>query len=151
MSATAPTSSTARGSRPTHGPRAIIATVVAGVITLTAVIGIGWIASASRRAASSAEDLDPYQSPVSDWTAGAAQSWQAQIGGGAEVFSVGERILALTRKTERDSAATLTAYTLEDSGLSEAWTTTVDLSQGTIAQKRSHNEEIGRASCRERV
>ena len=134
MSATAPTSSTARGSRPTHGPRAIIATVVAGVITLTAVIGIGWIASASRRAASSAEDLDPYQSPVSDWTAGAAQSWQAQIGGGAEVFSVGERILALTRKTERDSAATLTAYTLEDSGLSEAWTTTVDLSQGTLAQ-----------------
>ena len=136
MSATAPTSSTARGSRPTHGPRAIIAAVVAGVITLTAVIGIGWIASASRRAASSAEDLDPYQSPVSDWTAGAAQSWQAQIGGGAEVFSVGERILALTRKTERDSAATLTAYTLEDSGLSEAWTTTVDLSQGTIPQKR---------------
>ena len=136
MSATAPTSSTARGSRPTHGPRAIIAAVVAGVITLTAIIGIGWIASASRRAASSAEDLDPYQSPVSDWTAGAAQSWQAQIGGGAEVFSVGERILALTRKTERDSAATLTAYTLEDSGLSEAWTTTVDLSQGTIPQKR---------------
>ena len=136
MSATAPTSSTARGSRPTHGPRAIIAAVVAGVITLTAVIGIGWIASASRRAASSAEDLDPYQSPVSDWTAGAAQSWQAQIGGGAEVFSVGERILALTRKTERDSAATLTAYTLEDSGLSEAWTTTVDLSQGTIPQER---------------
>ena len=136
MSATAPTSSTARGSRPTHGPRAIIATVVAGVITLTAVIGIGWIASASRRAASSAEDLDPYQSPVSDWTAGAAQSWQTQIGGGAEIFSTSSHILALTRKTARDSAATLTAYTLEDSGLSEAWTTTVDLSQGTIPQKR---------------
>ena len=136
MSATAPTSSTARGSRPTHGPRAIIAAVVAGVITLTAVIGIGWIASASRRAASSAEDLDPYQSPVSDWTAGAAQSWQTQIGGGAEVFSTSSHILALTRKTARDSAATLTAYALGDDGMSEAWTTTVDLSQGTLAQDR---------------
>ena len=135
MSATAPTSSTARGSRPTHGPRAIIAAVVAGVITLTAVIGIGWIVSAPRRAISGAENLQGLF-PVSGWTAGAAQSWQAQIGGGAEVFSVGERILALTRKTERDSAATLTAYTLEDSGLSEAWTTTVDLSQGTIPQER---------------
>ena len=85
-----------------------------------------------------AEDLQG-RPPVSGWAAGAVQSWQAQIDGGAEVFSVGDRVLALTRKTERDSAATLTAYTLttgsgSDDGLSEAWTTTVDLSQGTLAQ-----------------
>ena len=135
MSATAPTSSTARGSRPTHGPRAIIAAVVAGVITLTAVIGVGWIVSAPRRAISGAENLQGLF-PVSGWTAGAAQSWQTQIGGGAEVFSTSSHILALTRKTARDSAATLTAYALGDDGMSEAWTTTVDLSQGTLAQDR---------------
>ena len=134
MSATAPIPPARRG-RPARGPRAIIAAVVAGVVTLAAVIGIGWIVSANRRAISGAEDLQG-RPPVSGWAAGAVQSWQAQIDGGAEVFSVGGRVLALTRKTERDSAATLTAYTLEDSGLSEAWTTTVDLSQGTIPQER---------------
>ena len=137
MSATAPIPP-ARRSRPTHGPRAVIAAVVAGAVTLAAVIGVGWIASATRRAISGAEDLQG-QPPVSGWAAGAVQSWQTQIDGGAEVFSVGGRVLALTRKTERDSAATLTAYTLttgsgSDDGLSEAWTTTVDLSQGTLAQ-----------------
>ena len=134
MSATAP-NPPARRNRPTHGPRAIIAAVVAGVITLTAVIGIGWIVSANRRAISGAEDLQG-RPPVSGWAAGAVQSWQTQIDGGAEVFSAGDRVLALTRKTARDSAATLTAYALEDDGMSEAWTTTVDLSQGTLAQDR---------------
>ena len=134
MSATAPIPPARRG-RPARGPRAIIAAVVAGVVTLAAVIGIGWIVSANRRAISGAEDLQG-RPPVSGWAAGAVQSWQTQIDGGAEVFSAGDRVLALTRKTARDSAATLTAYTLEDSGLSEAWTTTVDLSQGTIPQKR---------------
>ena len=134
MSATAP-NPPARRNRPTHGPRAIIAAVVAGVITLTAVIGIGWIVSAPRRAISGAENLQGLF-PVSGWTAGAAQSWQTQIGGGAEVFSTSSHILALTRKTARDSAATLTAYALGDDGMSEAWTTTVDLSQGTLAQDR---------------
>ena len=134
MSATAPIPPARRG-RPARGPRAIIAAIVAGVVTLAAVIGIGWIVSANRRAISGAEDLQG-RPPVSGWAAGAVQSWQTQIDGGAEVFSVGGRVLALTRKTERDSAATLTAYTLEDSGLSEAWTTTVDLSQGTIPQER---------------
>lgn len=134
MSATAPTPP-ARRNRPTHGPRAIIAAVVAGVITLTAIIGIGWIVSAPRRAISGAENLQGLF-PVSDWTAGAAQSWQTQIGGDAEIFSTSSHLLALTRKTARDSAATLTAYTLGDDGLSEAWTTTVDLSQGTLAQDR---------------
>ena len=62
------------------------------------------------------------------------QSWQTQIDGGAEVFSAGDRVLALTRKTARDSAATLTAYTIEDGGLSEAWTTTADLSRGALTQ-----------------
>ena len=134
MSATAP-NPPARRNRPTHGPRAIIAAVVAGIITLTAVIGIGWIVSAPRRAISGAENLQGLF-PVSGWTAGAAQSWQTQIGGGAEVFSTSSHILALTRKTARDSAATLTAYALGDDGMSEAWTTTVDLSQGTLAQDR---------------
>ena len=134
MSATAP-NPPARRNRPTHGPRAIIAAIVAGVITLTAVIGIGWIVSAPRRAISGAENLQGLF-PVSGWTAGAAQSWQTQIGGGAEVFSTSSHILALTRKTARDSAATLTAYALGDDGMSEAWTTTVDLSQGTLAQDR---------------
>ena len=134
MSATAP-NPPARRNRPTHGPRAIIAAVVAGVITLTAVIGVGWIVSAPRRAISGAENLQGLF-PVSGWTAGAAQSWQTQIGGGAEVFSTSSHILALTRKTARDSAATLTAYALGDDGMSEAWTTTVDLSQGTLAQDR---------------
>ena len=46
MSATAPIPP-ARRSRPTHGPRAIIAAVVAGAVTLAAVIGVGWIASAT--------------------------------------------------------------------------------------------------------
>ena len=132
MSATAP-NPPARRNRPTHGPRAIIAAVVAGVITLTAVIGIGWIVSAPRRAISGAENLQGLF-PVSGWTAGAAQSWQTQIGGGAEVFSTSSHILALTRKTARDSAATLTAYTIEDGGLSEAWTTTADLSRGALTQ-----------------
>ena len=134
MSATAPTPP-ARRNRPTHGPRAIIAAVVAGVITLTAIIGIGWVVSAPRRAISGAENLQGLF-PVSDWTSGAAQSWQTQIGGDAEIFSTSSHILALTRKTARDSAATLTAYTLGDDGMSEAWTTTVDLSQGTLAQDR---------------
>ena len=134
MSATAP-NPPARRNRPTHGPRAIIAAIVAGVITLTAVIGVGWIVSAPRRAISGAENLQGLF-PVSGWTAGAAQSWQTQIGGGAEVFSTSSHILALTRKTARDSAATLTAYALGDDGMSEAWTTTVDLSQGTLAQDR---------------
>ena len=132
MSATAP-NPPARRNRPTHGPRAIIAAIVAGVITLTAVIGIGWIVSAPRRAISGAENLQGLF-PVSGWTAGAAQSWQTQIGGGAEVFSTSSHILALTRKTARDSAATLTAYTIEDGGLSEAWTTTADLSRGALTQ-----------------
>ena len=134
MSATAP-NPPARRNRPTHGPRAIIAAIVAGVITLTAVIGVGWIVSAPRRAISGAENLQGLF-PVSGWTAGAAQSWQTQIGGDAEIFSTSSHILALTRKTARDSAATLTAYALGDDGMSEAWTTTVDLSQGTLAQDR---------------
>ena len=132
MSATAPIPPARRG-RPAHGPRAIIAAVVAGVVTLAAVIGIGWIVSANRRAISGAEDLQG-RAPVSGWAAGAVQSWQTQIDGGAEVFSAGDRVLALTRKTARDSAATLTAYTIEDGGLSEAWTTTADLSRGALTQ-----------------
>ena len=132
MSATAPIPPARRG-RPAHGPRAIIAAVVAGVVTLAAVIGIGWIVSANRRAISGAEDLQG-RPPVSGWAAGAVQSWQTQIDGGAEVFSAGDRVLALTRKTARDSAATLTAYTIEDGGLSEAWTTTADLSRGALTQ-----------------
>ena len=132
MSATAPIPPARRG-RPARGPRAIIAAVVAGVVTLAAVIGIGWIVSANRRAISGAEDLQG-RPPVSGWAAGAVQSWQTQIDGGAEVFSAGDRVLALTRKTARDSAATLTAYTIEDGGLSEAWTTTADLSRGALTQ-----------------
>ena len=132
MSATAPIPPARRG-RPARGPCAIIAAVVAGVVTLAAVIGIGWIVSANRRAISGAEDLQG-RPPVSGWAAGAVQSWQTQIDGGAEVFSAGDRVLALTRKTARDSAATLTAYTIEDGGLSEAWTTTADLSRGALTQ-----------------
>ena len=109
--------------------RILVIAVLAGGLALAAGIGIGRYAMGSRIA-----DVVGHRLPDDGWADGAARTWEAAIAPDAEVFSAGGRLIAVTRARSNDANATLTAYTIEDDGLSEAWTTTVDLSQGTLAQ-----------------
>ena len=106
--------------------RILVIAVLAGGLALAAGIGIGRYAMGSRIA-----DVVGHRLPDDGWADGAARTWEAAIAPDAEVFSAGGRLIAVTRARSNDANATLTAYTIEDDGLSEAWSTTADLSRGT--------------------
>ncbi len=107
--------------------RILVIVVLAGGLALAVGIGIGRYAMGSRIA-----DVVGHHLPDDGWADGATRTWEASIAPNAEVFSAGGRLIAVTRTRSNDAAATLTAYTIKDDGLSEAWSTTADLSQGTV-------------------
>ena len=106
--------------------RIVVIVVLAGGLALAAGIGIGRYVMGSRIA-----DVVGHSLPDDGWADGATRTWEAAIAPDAEVFSAGGRLIAVTRARSDDANATLTAYTIEDDGLSEAWSTTADLSRGT--------------------
>ena len=106
--------------------RIVVIVVLAGGLALAAGIGIGRYVMGSRIA-----DVVGHSLPDDGWADGATRTWEAAIAPDAEVFSAGGRLIAVTRARSNDANATLTAYTIEDDGLSEAWSTTADLSRGT--------------------
>ena len=107
--------------------RILVIVVLAGGLALAAGIFIGRYIMGSRTA-----DVVGHHLPDDGWVDGATRTWEASIDPNAEVFSAGGRLIAVTRTKSDDADATLTAYTIEDDGLSEAWSTTADLSRGTI-------------------
>lgn len=107
--------------------RILLIVLLIGGLALAVGIGIGRYVIGSRTA-----DVVGHRLPGDDWADGAARTWEASIGPDAEVFSAGGRLIAVTRAGSDDADATLTAYTIEDDGLSEAWSTTADLSRGTV-------------------
>ena len=109
--------------------RILVIVVLAGGLALAVGIGIGQYAMGSRIA-----DVVGHHLPDDGWADGATRTWEASIAANAEVFSAGGRLIAVTRTRSNDAAATLTAYTIKDDGLSEAWSTTADLSQGTVSR-----------------
>ena len=135
--------------------RAVLAAVLAGVLVLATVIGSGWFLSAERRSARDAKNLTADAPPDDGWANGAVVDWRTSIGTNQEIVTAGNHLIAVNRPTTTNSNVTLTGYTIGDEGLSEAWTTTVSLPQETYGNPEflawGNNEEIGRASCRERV
>ena len=98
--------------------RILVIAVLAGGLALAAGIGIGRYAMGSRIA-----DVVGHRLPDDGWADGAARTWEAAIAPDAEVFSAGGRLIAVTRARSNDANATLTAYTIEDDGLSEVRST----------------------------
>jgi len=109
-------------------PRAIGAAVLAGLLTFGVVVGGGLAPSHGRNyAVAPATDQVVTNSPSSKWRAGAEQAWDTTVAAGAQVITVPGYLLTL--ETGNDPAnATLTAYALTDSGVTESWSAQVDAS-----------------------
>lgn len=129
---TAPTTpGAAPSSRPRYSGRTILVAALVAVLTLSTVVGVGWLAFSDRRAGVEAIDILPYAVPEPGWQEGSVREWSATVASDAEVLTAGSTFLTLERSQSADPAATLTAYAMSDEGLSQQWSRQVDLSQGT--------------------
>ena len=111
---------------PSH--RVIIIAALVAILTLVTVFGAGWYLSREQRAQLMSSNIPPYHIPSGSWTSGASTQWTATIPAEAEVFYAAGRLIAV-QKENRTETATLTAYTVSDTGLSEAWTQTLELAK----------------------
>lgn len=115
------------------GGLVILVAVVAAALTLAGVVALGWMTSSTQRAAMSATTWRPFVDADDSWSDGSHQVWSAQIPKNAEIVVAEGYVVAIERESSAGRNATLTGYSVSDSGASQVWTTNADLAAGTTA------------------
>ena len=113
--------------------RTVIIAVIVGVLTLgVVVVGGRLIAGDVNYAVDQAVERLYYEPPSDQWVSGAVQQWSTTIDPEASIFTSPDHLFSVRTAGDNAQASTLTAYTMDDSGLSQAWTATVDTSGDSV-------------------
>ena len=124
--------------------RTVIIAVIVGALTLgVVVVGGRLIAGGVNYAqppATGDEEGTEEDNALSDlWADGAAQQWSTTIDPEASIFTSPDHLFSVRTAGDNAQASTLTAYTMDGSGLSQAWTATVDTSADSVANSNADN------------
>ena len=120
--------------------RTVIIAVIVGALTLgVVVVGGRLIAGDVNYAVDQAVERLYYEPPSDQWVSGAVQQWSTTIDPEASIFTSPDHLFSVRTAGDNAQASTLTAYTMDDSGLSQAWTTTVDTSGDSVAEITAGN------------
>ena len=112
--------------------RTVIIAVIVGALTLgVVVVGGRLIAGDVNYAVDQAVERLYYEPPSDQWVSGAVQQWSTTIDPEASIFTSPDHLFSVTTGDD-PQASTLTAYTMDGSGLSQAWTATVDTSGDSV-------------------
>lgn len=79
----------------------------------------------------SATTWRPFVVADDSWSDGAHQVWSAQLPANAEIVVAKDYVVSVERASGANTNATLTGYSVSDSGASQLWTATMDLKTGT--------------------
>ena len=132
------------GHRARTDPRTVIIAVIVGARTLGGVVVGGRLVAGgvnyAQPPATGDEEETEEDNALSDlWADGAAQQWSTTIDPEASIFTSPDHLFSVRTAGDNAQASTLTAYTMDDSGLSQAWTTTVDTSGDSVAEITAGN------------
>ena len=122
--------------------RTVIIAVIVGALTLGVVVVGGRLIAGGVNYAQppTTERKTEGDNILSDlWADGAAQQWSTTIDPEASIFTSPDHLFSVKTAGDNAQASTLTAYTMDDSGLSQAWTTTVDTSGDSVAEITAGN------------
>ena len=121
------------GHRARTDPRTVIIAVIVGALTLgVVVVGGRLIAGDVNYAVDQAVERLYYEPPSDQWVSGAVQQWSTTIDPEASIFTSPDHRFSVKTAGDNAQASTLTAYTMDGSGLSQAWTATVDTSGDSV-------------------
>ena len=121
------------GHRARTDPRTVIIAVIVGALTLgVVVVGGRLIAGDVNYAVDQAVERLYYEPPSDQWVSGAVQQWSTTIDPEASIFTSPDHLFSVKTAGDNAQASTLTAYTMDGSGLSQAWTATVDTSGDSV-------------------
>ena len=128
------------GHRARTDPRTVIIAVIVGALTLgVVVVGGRLIAGDVNYAVDQAVERLYYEPPSDQWVSGAVQQWSTTIDPEASIFTSPDHLFSVKTAGDNAQASTLTAYTMDGSGLSQAWTATVDTSADSVAEITADN------------
>jgi len=120
----------------------VIIAVIVGALTLGGVVVGGRLVAGGVNYAQppTTERKTEGDNILSDlWADGAAQQWSTTIDPEASIFTSPDHLFSVRTAGDNAQASTLTAYTMDGSGLSQAWTTTVDTSADSVAEITAGN------------
>ena len=123
------------GHRARTDPRTVIIAVIVGALTLSGVVVGGRLVAGGVNYAQppTTERKTEGDNILSDlWADGAAQQWSTTIDPEASIFTSPDHLFSVKTAGDNAQASTLTAYTMDGSGLSQAWTATVDTSGDSV-------------------
>ena len=115
--------------------RTVIIAVIVGALTLGVVVVGGRLIAGGVNYAQppTTERKTEGDNILSDlWADGAAQQWSTTIDPEASIFTSPDHLFSVKTAGDNAQASTLTAYTMDGSGLSQAWTATVDTSGDSV-------------------
>ena len=122
--------------------RTVIIAVIVGALTLSGVVVGGRLIAGGVNYAQppTTERKTEGDNILSDlWADGAAQQWSTTIDPEASIFTSPDHLFSVRTAGDNAQASTLTAYTMDGSGLSQAWTATVDTSADSVANSNADN------------
>ena len=122
--------------------RTVIIAVIVGALTLGVVVVGGRLIAGGVNYAQppTTERKTEGDNILSDlWADGAAQQWSTTIDPEASIFTSPDHLFSVRTAGDNAQASTLTAYTMDGSGLSQAWTATVDTSGDSVANSNADN------------
>ena len=131
------------GHRARTDPRTVIIAVIVGALTLgVVVVGGRLIAGDVNYAVDQAVERLYYEPPSDQWVSGAVQQWSTTIDPEASIFTSPDHLFSVKTAGDNAQASTLTAYTMDGSGLSQAWTATVDTSGDSVPVNGSTSNPV---------
>ena len=131
------------GHRARTDPRTVIIAVIVGALTLgVVVVGGRLIAGDVNYAVDQAVERLYYEPPSDQWVSGAVQQWSTTIDPEASIFTSPDHLFSVRTAGDNAQASTLTAYTMDGSGLSQAWTATVDTSGDSVPVNGSTSNPV---------
>ena len=129
--------------RPHLDLRTAVIAVLIGALTLGGVVGGGLLAAGDTNYAHpAAVDYLYYMPPSDSWASGSTQQWSTTIDPGASIFTSADHLFSVKTDGDDTRNSTLTAYAMDDSGPSTAWTTTVDTTADSIATSGAKNNPV---------
>ena len=125
--------------------RTVIIAVIVGALTLSGVVVGGRLIAGGVNYAQppTTERKTEGDNILSDlWADGAAQQWSTTIDPEASIFTSPDHLFSVKTAGDNAQASTLTAYTMDGSGLSQAWTATVDTSGDSVPVNGSTSNPV---------
>ena len=123
--------------------RTAVIAALAGALTLVTVIGgVLLITGGTNYARPSRIDYPYYAVPSDSWANGSTKQWTSTIDTDASIFTSADHLFSVKPDGDGTQNSTLTAYTMSDSGVSKAWSTTVDTSKDSVAGLSAKNNPV---------